>query len=396
MQGNSARTRPSDFEFDSSDRALVDDPYPFYTRLRDAGPVVPVTVNGYRLLAIARYADVQAALRDTRFSREAISVDDHRSLYRRLICVHSMMERDPPEHSRLREGASAPFLKGSVQALEPRLDETIRHALDGIAARDTIDVESDLARPAALAMLSAFLDMPVHRIRAVAEDTDDPRPVVRLRALINLSIATRRERGRLGDDVLGRLLLARRRGVYACDDEVVGTLLLILRAGQHTTAKTIASGLALLATRSDQYRSLRARPDDAATAVEEILRYESPVQTTYRWAREDMDVAGLTVPAGTGFWILIGSANRDPERFSEPSRFRVARCPNRHLAMGSGHHLCLGAPVARLFLQRFFTQFVERFASISLSSPGPVRWRQDDVFRGTRRYGLRLARRRRT
>jgi cytochrome P450 len=202
--------------------------------------------------------------------------------------------------------------------------------------------------------------------------------------------AVARARVRPGTDLLSALVAVHDSGDQLTEAELISTCVLLLVAGHETTTGLIGMGALALARRPPEFAKLRAQPDLSGPAVEEFLRYDSPVQLTARYALEDTALAGIPVPAGSAVLLLLGAANRDPALCPDPDQVRVDREPTRHLAFGHGIHFCLGAPLARLEAQIVFRTLAERFTGIALA--GPPEWKPTTVLRGLRHLPLALRR----
>ena len=243
-------------------------PYRFYDRLRQTSAAVKVIESGQTQWAISRYRNVAEGLRDLRFVRETAKPSDDDSLYQRLNNTHSMLNRDPPTQSRLRKASMAPFLSNAVSALESKFDTLVQQHLDQIDKMRTFDVLEDLANPLATAAISKLLGFSDRVLLPVIHGNQNPRPIVNLCAILTMAIANKRAGLSTSDDFLGTLLKARQTGHFHSDEEIVGSFLIILRAGQHTTAKLMANGLALLLQYPNQLARLQQNPSLVESAIE--------------------------------------------------------------------------------------------------------------------------------
>ncbi|MBC7977108.1 MAG: cytochrome P450 [Myxococcales bacterium] len=387
----------SDILFDPGSREFHADPYPFYHRLRSEDPVHR-TAQGYWV--VTRYADVMTVLRDQRFGREdfgpaisAVYGDDSERVPRPMVF------RDPPAHTRLRSLVSKAFTSRVVEGLKPRIREIVERRLDMVSAGRTMDVIADLAYPLPVTVICELLGAP-------AEDADTMRQWTAdiTRSLDALGLHSDREivkRGRaarhsLGEyfrgllperrlrprgDLLSQLLAAEERGDRLSEDELIATCVLIFIAGHETTVNLIGNGLLALLRHPEQLERVRTDPALIAGAVEELLRYDSPVQRTARVATEDVEIGGRTIPKHALVVAAIGAANRDPEQFADPDRFDIGRVDNHHLAFGFGIHFCLGAPLARVEGQIAIELLLQRMPKLALALDTP-QWRKSSTLRG--------------
>jgi hypothetical protein len=393
-------------------RANLEDPYALYRRLREKDPFHRSRlVDGW---VVSRYADVLEVLRDARFSAD----DRNLRLYarnRRLLVavgalekeeadeVPSMLRLDPPDHTRLRSLVGKAFTPRSIEKLRPRIETIVGELLDGLARKREADLVLELAYPLPVIVIAEMLGVPkeerarfkhwsdeVVRSMGVASFEDIRRSRTAWRELRSYleGVAEKRRRDPQ-DDLLSALLAAEERGDTLTAGEVFSTLNLLLIAGNETTTNLIGNGVLALLRNPDELERLRKEPDLVESAVEELLRYDSPVQATSRIATEPTEMHGETVRRGQQLILLIGSANRDPEQFSDPDRLDVARKDNRHLAFGYGIHFCLGAPLARLEATIALRALLERFPRLALGSKPPERARTT-ILRGLKTLPVRL------
>jgi cytochrome P450 PksS len=330
------------------------DPYPFYARLREHSPVHRVTLAGGRpAWLVTRYDDVAAVLRDGRFAKD----------------------------------------KRTAQTPDQALADGL---LDGLRGRARFDLIRDYALPIPTTVIAEMLGVPVadrnrfHRWSKAMVSADPagagmllviPHVWAFLRLVRRL---IRAKRARPADDLLSALIQAEEAGDRLSEDELVAMAFLLLIAGHETTVNLIGNGTLALLEHPDQLARLRAEPALIKAAVEELLRYASPLETaTERYAREDVTVAGVTIRRGEQVFAALGSANRDGRQFPDPDILDLSREPNRHLAFGLGPHFCLGAPLARLEGQVAIGTLVRRIGDVRLAvRPASLRWRRGLVLRG--------------
>jgi cytochrome P450 len=390
----STDTSPHDAVFDPFAEGFTDDPYPHYARLRAAASAYEHPVGFW---VLSRYDDVSALLR-SRLSVEDRNAgpgplrDLNEAVYgdrgRRMGGV-SMLDKDPPDHTRLRKLVSKAFTPRAVAALEPRVEALVDEALDRIADAGDVDLVAELAFPLPFTVISQMMGMPdidQVRLRDLAgtlvrslEPVTDPDLMAAIMAADDELAGIAREviawkRDHPADDLLTGLIQAEDEGDVLDDDELVAQVLLLYIAGHETTVNLIANGVLALLRSPEQLRLLRDRPDLAGNAVEEMLRYDSPVQMSRRITLEPYTVDGQQIPVGAFVLASLASANRD-EAFwgADAHLLRLDRENARqHVSFGSGVHHCLGAALARLEGRVAIERLVRRFPRLELA--GDVRW----------------------
>jgi cytochrome P450 len=359
--------------YDPFSRAAQIDPYPIYRALLED---VPVYRNRERdFWAVSRFADVQGAFRDWKAFSSAggVTVDELLAL-----TGPSFLTMDPPRHELLREIVREPFRPKAVAALAACVGAHARRLLDGLEA-DRVDVTAAFARRLPVLVICELLglptrDEPVLKTWSVAllerAPDDDRTPAAArsaaasMRAYFEEHLAKRRSRG--GDDLLSHLVSGRVDGEPLPHEELVGACFLLFEAGNTTTTSLLANALLALAEHPEERARLARDPASVETAVEEILRFESPVQNMGRIATRDVTLHGTTIPAGSRVLLLIGAANRDPRIWANPDRLDLMREPRRNLAFGDGIHHCIGAPLARLEARVGLNAVLERFPEYEL------------------------------
>lgn len=398
------------------------DPYPLYARLRQTRPVWR---PDDRLVVLSRHRDCAAVLRDPRFGHP----EDHDLPRHRLGTVgapagspslrtqddrppvRSFLALNPPDHTRLRRLVARSFTPRRVEALEPRIHAIATQLVHATRGEDCVDVVESLAGPLPVSVICELLGVDgADRARlvpwshALARSLDPPFLVsdkerrAQAHARDELSrflVGLADERRRCpSHDLLSDLASMRHRGAAReerlTEPELVATCVLLLVAGHETTTSLIGNGLLALLRHPAQLDRLRRRPELMPRAIEELLRFDPPVQLTMRTALTDADVAGVTVRKGTGVLLLLGSANRDPAAHPDPDVLDVGRPPSAHLAFGHGVHFCLGAPLARLEAQVALRTLLADVGRLELAAE-PV-WKENAVLRGVRRLDVRLER----
>ncbi len=380
------------------------DPYPFYARLRAEAPVARMTMPDRQAAwLVTRYDDVAAALKDERLVQDrsrAQNPDQARrqpwvpGLFRPLM--RNMLDLDPPDHTRLRALVHRAFTPRLVEQMRGRIQALADELLEAGARRGRMDLVRDYALPIPTTIIAEMLGVPAgdrHRFhrwsRAIVSSSPSgwgmlravPSVMAFLRYIRRL-IAARRAAP--GDDLLGALVRAEEAGERLSEDELVAMVFLLLVAGHETTVNLIGNGALALLEHPDQMTRLRHDPERIKPAVEELLRYASPLETaTERFAREDVIIAGVTVPRGALVYAALASANRDEREFPDADALDITREPNRHLAFGLGPHYCVGASLARLEGQVAIGTLLRRAPDLRLAvAPGAVRWRRGLVLRG--------------
>jgi cytochrome P450 len=297
---------------------------------------------------------------------------------------------DPPRHTRLRALVTRAFTPRSVANLEPRIRELSRGLLDRMIDRGEMDLAADFAIPLPMSVIAELLGVPpedqprykrwsdgiLNLSQSLFRGEEEARAVEEyaavteeMRAYLPGILAQRRAKPQ--DDLLTRLVEAEVEGERLTEDEILGIFQLLLVGGQETTTNLINSAILCLLENPDQLARLRAEPDLLPSAIEEVLRYRSPLQWMLRTPRRDVELHGRVIPAGKLVLAVIGSANRDPRHFADPNRFDIAREENPHIAFGHGLHFCLGAPLARLEARIALADLLARMDRIVLASDAP-------------------------
>ena len=385
-------------------RRTADDPYPGYAALRERSPV-----HRSRLLGawvVSRYADVDAILRDhRRFGTDPRKAALPRRQRRRLPPEHelTMLTLDPPDHTRLRALVSQAFTRSRVHALEGRIRRVVAELLDAIDDPAGFDLMAAVARPLPAIVIAEILGIPAaDRDRFIRWADQRARlfePTVSRRerrlagrasrecnAYLTGIIARRRREPR--DDLLSALVHAEAAGERLSGQELLNMVRMLIVAGTETTTNLIGNGMLALLRHPAELAWLRADPGCIPRAVEELLRYDAPVQATFRRALADCEVNGATVRRRDTVVVLLGAANRDPAVFDDPDRLDVARDGRAHVALGRGIHHCLGTMLARLEGRIVLEMLLARFAPIELAGPRP-RFHRNLVLRGLRSLPLR-------
>ena len=397
---------------DLSAPAFKRDPYPFYARLRAQEPIKPLIQGDGRLVwLVTRYADVAAALKDDRLAKDRFNVLTLEEQKRHLPWMpgfvrplaKNMLDQDPPNHTRLRALVQKAFTAAYVEKLRGRIESYAHELIDGMLARGSADLLNDFALPIPLRIISDMMGVPAQDRRrfgawskkavSISSGADALLVIPAFWRFLRFMRGLIRLRHREpGDDLLSDLVRAEEAGDRLSEDELLGMVFLLLIAGHETTVNLISTGMLELIRRPQDLERLRAEPALGRTAVEELLRFTSPVEfATERYTREPVTYLGVTIPAKERLHLVLGSANRDEAQFPDPDRLDLARDPNRHLAFGHGIHYCVGAPLARLEAQIAIRALLERCAELKLAVPDEqLKWRKGVLLRGLRALPARL------
>ncbi|MEV6010166.1 cytochrome P450 [Streptomyces sp. NPDC051976] len=386
------------------------DPYPAYAWLREHAPVRRTTLpSGVEAWLVTRYADAREALADGRLSKNPVhhggssqargktGIPGERSAD---LMTH-LLNIDPPDHTRLRRLVSKAFTPRRVAEFAPRVQELTDRFIDGFAPRGEADLIHEFAFPLPIYAICDLLGVP-------PEDQDDfrdwagmmirhgggprggvARSVKRMRAYLVELI--HRKRGDLGDDLISGLIRAGDHGEHLTENEAAAMAFILLFAGFETTVNLIGNGVHTLLRHPAQRQQLqeslaRGESDLMETAVEELLRYDGPVElATWRYATCPLTIGGQPVAAGDPVLVVLAAADRDPARFDAPETVDLARRDNPHLGYGHGIHYCLGAPLARLEARAALATLLTRLPDLRLAvDPGDLRWRGGLIMRGLR------------
>jgi cytochrome P450 len=379
---------------------ILADPYPLYHRLRGEDPVHwdPFL----HTWVVTRYADVVAALQHFSAARTPtpdqlcqLGLSGLRPIAE--VLVRQMLFLDAPAHGRIRNLASAAFTPRRVEALRPHIQEITDGLVNQVRGRGRMDVIADLADPLPAIVTTEMLGLPISDWRRLTAWSGDfaealgnlqhnpdrsERVLTSLRSMwAYFTDAVEEHRLHSGDDLICALLHAEQDGDSLTVEEVVANSIMLMTGGQETTTNLIGNGLLALLRHPDQWQRLQANPGLVPSAIEELLRFESPIQYTSRLAPADMVMGGKAIRRGQAVIAVMGAANRDPDRFSEPDRLDITREDNRHLAFAWGPHFCFGAPLARLEAEITFRTLLLLMPDLRLE-PGPLAWHENLGFRG--------------
>jgi cytochrome P450 len=396
--------------FAPSEVSFIADPYPAYVELRRRGRVLYDEPSDHWL--VPHYDDVNALLRDRRFGRTYLHVATHAEMGRpeepdrhqpfwRLIRA-GMLDVEPPDHTRLRKLVSKAFTPRMVGQLRSRVQRMMDELVDEIEGAGEVDLIASVAEPLPVAVIAEMLGVPPadrHLLRPWSHEIclmyelnpseEYAQRAVRASAEFSdyLRTLSRERRARPGQDLISALTQVVEEGDRLTEDELIGTCALLLNAGHEATVNVTGNGWWSLFRHPDQLARLRADPSIVPTAIEELMRFDTPLQMFERWVLEDAEIQGVRLPKGAELGLLFGSANRDPSAFEEPDHLDLTRRDNSHLSFGAGVHFCLGAPLARVELEVSFATLLRRLPNIELVSV--PEWKPTYILRGLKELRVR-------
>ena len=397
--------------FQPGEIGFIANPYPAYEELRRAGRIHFDERTNHWL--ITRYADVNALLRDRRFGRTYLHQATHEEMGYPPdpkvqapfwhVVRNGMLDREPPDHTRLRSLVSKAFTPRRVEELRPTIQGIVDGLVDEGKAYGEFDLLATVLEPLPVTVIAEMLGIPEadrHLLRPWSAEiclmyelnpTDDyARRAARASVEFGdyLADLSRARRNNPGNDLISALTEVVVEGDRLTEDELVGTCVLLLNAGHEASVNGSGNGWWALFRHPDQLARLRADQSLLPTAVEELLRYDTPLQLFERWVLEDSEVCGIQVPRGAELGLMFGSSNRDPEAFADPDRLDLARDPNPHISFGAGIHFCLGAPLARLEMQIAFETILRRMPRLELLAE--PEWKPTYIIRGLKSLPVRV------
>ncbi|MER7750505.1 cytochrome P450 [Kitasatospora sp. NPDC097643] len=390
--------------FDPWSAAFVAHPYAAYAELREHAPVSYFEPTGQWL--VSRYEDVSALLRDRRLGRTYTHRFSHQEFGRpepdpahepfHTLNDHGLLDLEAPDHTRIRRLVSKAFTPRMVEGLRPTVRRLAGELVDGLLAAGGGDLIAAVAEPLPVAVIAEMLGVPEgdrHLLRPWSADITgmfelNPTEETARRAVTAsiefsdyLRTLIRERRARPGEDLISALIQAQEGSDALSEQEMISTCVLLLNAGHEATVNTTGNGWWALFRNPGELARLRGDVDGLLpTAVEELMRWDTPLQMFERWVLEDIEVRGVTVPRGSEIALLFGSANRDPERFADPDRLDLGRADNPHITFGAGIHFCLGAPLARLELTESYGALLRRAPRLRLVRE--PEWNPGYVIRG--------------
>jgi len=392
-----------DLGFWPEDIGFIADPYPAYERLRDRHPVLYDEATQHWL--VTRYEDVAALLRDRRLGRTYRHVATDTEMGRPPpdpalgpfwhLVEHGILDMEPPDHTRVRRLVSKAFTPKMVISMGQPIQRLMDGLIDAVEGVGTFDLIPTIAEPLPVAVIAELLGVPqedrsylrpwsadICRMYELHPSPEDER--IAVGACVAFSdylrtLARERQRHPTGD-LISEMAQVVDDGVRLSEDELVGTCVLLLNAGHEATVNVTGNGWWALLRHPEQLERLRADPSLIPSAVEELMRWDTPLQLFERWALEDLELHGMAIPRGAEFGLVFGSGNRDQAVFDRPDELDIERTPNPHLTFGAGIHFCLGAPLARAELQISFATLLRRMPALELARA--PEWKPNYIIRG--------------
>lgn len=379
-------------------------PYPTYHDLRNLDPVHWSQIGVW---VLTRYADIKAVLTDRRFATDSLPqrlgnkskyVQNNQEGFEVLkqATTKFLFFMNPPDHTRLRGLVSKAFSYAEVEKLRPQIKKTVDELLNEVVQKENIDLIADFAAPLPVIVIAKMLGIPTQDCPMLHEwSTNLSRildPLLSLQEYQYLNEVVQKFQRYMYDlilekekkpkeDLISALISARDRGDKLKPEELSTICVQLFVTGEETTINTIGNGMMALLKHPEQMEKLKQEPAIISSAVEEILRYDSPVQFTGRCATENLEIDGKTIKKDDRVLLVLGAANRDPAQFSHPDRFDITRCDNRHLAFGDGIHYCLGGILARIQAQIAINTLVQSLSNLTLSTER-FEWRKNIYLRG--------------
>ncbi|MFE9352724.1 cytochrome P450 [Streptomyces olivaceoviridis] len=400
-----------DLAFDPWDPAFVADPYPAYAELRARGRVIRYEPTDQWL--VPHHADVSALLRDRRLGRTYQHRFGHEEFGRtppppehepfHTLNDHGMLDLEPPDHTRIRRLVSKAFTPRTVERLRPYVEGLANDLVAALVGNGGGDLLKDVAEPLPVAVIAEMLGIPEAdrgQLRPWSADIcgmyelnpSEETAARAVRASVEFSdclrelIAARREDP--GDDLISGLIAAHDEGDRLTEQEMISTAVLLLNAGHEATVNATVNGWWALFRNPDQLAALRADHSLIPSAIEELMRYDTPLQLFERWVLDDIEIDGTTIPRGSEIAMLFGSANHDPAVFTDPARLDLTRKDNPHISFSAGIHYCIGAPLARLELTASMTALLRQAPTLTPTEE-PTR-KPNFVIRGLEGLGVEL------
>jgi cytochrome P450 len=391
------------FGFDPWNPAFVAHPYDAYARLRDEAPITWFEPTQQWL--VSRHSDVSGLLRDRRLGRTYLHVGGHEEFGHPpdppelapfwYLIRNGMLDREPPDHTRLRRLVSKAFTPRRTAELRPTVERIANGVVDDLLAAGGGDLIATVAEPLPVTVIAELLGVPEadrHQLRPWSADicgmyelnpsVETARTAVTACEEFSgyLRDLARYRRDHPAEDLVSALVQVSDAGDRLTEDELIGTCVLLLNAGHEATVNVTGNGWWSLFRNPAQLAALRADPGLLPTAIEELLRFDTPLQMFERWVLEDFEWGATIFRRGTELALLFGSANRDPAIFPDPDRLDLARAENPHISFGAGIHFCLGAPLARLELEASFGTLLRRVPNLTLERE--PEWKAGFIIRG--------------
>ena len=382
------------------------DPYPFYHALREKDPVHQSPMGFW---VLTRYDDVVTSLRDPRYGRDGFAPLIEATYGPETAegnLPRSMLMRDPPDHTRLRALVNKAFTPRVIEGMRAHIQAIVDRLLDKVQGARSMDVIDDLAYPLPVTVICEMLGVPLddqNAIRGWSSDIARSLDAIGLMAdpdIVARGVAARRNlteyfrrllperRKHPKADLLSLLIGVEEQGDRLNEGELLAMCLLLFIAGHETTVNLIGNGTLALLEHPDQMARFKGDPALIPSAIEELLRYDSPVQWTARITNANVELGGREIPSGGMVIAAIGAANRDPSHFPDPDRLDIARADNRHVSFGFGIHFCLGAPLARVEGQIALGTLLRRMPNLAPQTGATLDWRESSALRGLKRLAV--------
>ena len=402
--------RPADLGFDPWDIGFIANPYPAYARMREEAPVLYDEATDHWL--VTRYQDVNRLLRDRRFGRTYLHVATHAEMGRPgdpeylapfwHTIRNGILDMEPPNHSRVRALVAKAFTPRMVESLREPIQSIVDGLVDEVAGAGDFDLISKVAEPLPVEVIAELLGVPPgdrHLLRPWSAEIClmyelNPSEEYGKRAVKAcqefgqyLRELSRERRRNPREDLITALTQVVEQGERLTEDELVGTCVLLLNAGHEATVNMTGNGWWALFRSPDQLGLLRSDHSLVHTAVEELMRYDTPLQMFERWVLEDFELHGAGIPKGSELGLIFGSANHDPEVYERPDDLDITRQHNPHITFGAGIHYCLGAPLGRLELETSFGTLLRRMPRLELVEQ--PEWKPGYIIRGLRQLIVR-------
>lgn len=372
---------------DPADPDFLQNPYPTYQRILDESPIFVDEQAG--MWFFARHHDVDTILRDRRFGRSILHILGREELdlppenlaYEPFTRLgrHSMFDKEPPEHTRLRSLVHKAFTPRRIRDMESHIQRITDDLLDAVVGHKQMDILEDFAVPLPVTVIAQLLGIPesdrgklrpwsnaIVKMYELSHTPEQAQAAIDASQEFNdylVSLAQLRRKNPQ-DDLITALALVEEAGDQLTTAELVSTCVLLLNAGHEATVNVIGNGFHTLFRHPEILQELRSKPEIMPSAIEELMRFDSPLQLFRRWVLEDLTYAGVDLKQGTEVALLFGAANHDPAVFDEPDKIQLTREPNPHISFGGGVHYCLGAPLARMEIQIAFTTLLRRFPDL--------------------------------
>ncbi|MBS4204544.1 cytochrome P450 family protein [Lederbergia citrea] len=384
-------------------KGFTENPYPAYAKLRKEDPVSYVLLpDGQYAWIITKYEDALAALKDRRFIKDYTKLYDE-EMEHDDIFSQNMLFADPPDHKRLRGLVSKAFTPQLIAGMRGRIQEITNVLLDEMAGKQHVDLINEFAFPLPIIVICEILGIPTEdrdKFRlwsnSIIEDpngefdrdmhqhmNDFVQYLKKLFAIVRENPV---------ESLISQLIIAEEQGDQLTEQELYGVVTLLIIAGHETTVNLIGNAMMALLEHPEQLELLKSQPAFIHTAIEEVLRYNGPVEfSTSRWAAENLEFKGKSISKGDLVIVALNSANHDPDQFNDPEVFDLTREKSKHLAFGKGIHACLGAPLARLEGEIAINSFIQRYPNVKLNADKKdLEWRSGMIVRGVKKLPLSL------